>query len=168
MEVAFLDRDGTITKDYKDEDWRFVSQLEFIDGSIDALINIQNKGYELIIITNQYLINENIITLNSYEKLTNKFISKLKENNIDLLDIFYCPHTRTEGCDCLKPRPGLINQALMKYPNIDLEHSFLVGDSLCDMELAQYFNLDFFGINISISYDNIRPVNSLNDVLDFI
>lgn len=168
MKVAFLDRDGTIIKDYKDEEWRFVSQPEFIDGSLDALINIQNKGYKLIIITNQYLINENIITLNSYEEFTNKFISKLKENNIDLLDIFYCPHARTEDCDCLKPRPGLINQALMKYYNIDLEHSFLVGDSLCDMELAQYFKLKFFGININISYGNIQPVNSLIHVLDFI
>ncbi len=168
MKVAFLDRDGTIIKDYRDEDWRFATHPEFMDGSIDALINIHRKGYKIIIVTNQYLINEKIITLKAYEAFSDKFVMKLKDNNIDLLDIFFCPHARTENCDCMKPKPGLINQALAKYPDIDLDESFLVGDSMCDIELAEYFKLKCFGIHLTSNYSNFYSVTSLSDIADFI
>lgn len=59
MKVAFLDRDGTIIEDYEDELWRNKTEPIFIDGSIDALESIRQKGYEIIIITNQYYFNQN-------------------------------------------------------------------------------------------------------------
>ncbi len=55
MKVAFLDRDGTIIEDYEDEFWRNVTEPVFIKGSIEGLKKIRQKGYEIIIITNQYL-----------------------------------------------------------------------------------------------------------------
>ena len=42
-------------------------------------------GYDFIIITNQYLINDGIISLNDYQQFTGKFLKKLKEENIDIL-----------------------------------------------------------------------------------
>lgn len=63
MKVAFLDRDGTIIEDYEDEKWKYVKEPVFIEGAIKALKAMKEKGYEIIIITNQYLINEGIITL---------------------------------------------------------------------------------------------------------
>ncbi|WP_069650132.1 hypothetical protein [Caloranaerobacter ferrireducens] len=54
MKVAFLDRDGTIIEDYEDEKWKYVKDPVFIKGAIKALKVMKEKGYEIIIITNQY------------------------------------------------------------------------------------------------------------------
>ncbi|MCP4722764.1 MAG: HAD-IIIA family hydrolase, partial [Desulfobacteraceae bacterium] len=53
-----------------------------------------------------------------------------------ITDIFFCPHTPEEGCDCRKPLPGLINQAKAAY-NIDPAQSLMVGDSAKDIECGQ-------------------------------
>ena len=73
-----------------------------------------------------------------------------------MLDTFYCPHARDSGCDCCKPRPGLICQALAKYPEIDLSASFFAGYSPADRELARRCGLEFYGVG---------PEQSLNDIV---
>ena len=164
MKVAFLDRDGTIIKDYQDKEWGNIKSPEFLDGAIEALQHIKNKGFEIIIITNQYLIGEGIITLEDYEKFNCLFLETLKQNKIRILDVFYCPHARKQNYDCMKPHPGLINQSIAKYPDIDLNESFYVGDSLCDKKLAQSFNLKFYGINIPCKSE----IHSLKDIIIFL
>ena len=164
MKVVFLDRDGTIIKDYPDSEWSKIKTPEFLVGTIEALKFIINKNFKIIIVTNQYLIGEKIISLQDYNKFTKKFLDTLNENNIDILDIFYCPHARNQNCNCIKPKPGLINQALSKYHDIDLNNSFYVGDSICDMQLAKIFNITFYGINISCK----NKMGSLMDMINLL
>lgn len=167
MKVAFLDRDGTIIEDYEDEMWRNVMDPVFIDGSIDALKIIKEKGYEIIIITNQYLIDEKIITLSQYKNFTQKFINKLKDNGVEILDIFYCPHSREKDCSCMKPKDGLIKSALEKYPTIDLQNSFIAGDSLCDIELGRNLGIKTFGIGLE-SREGVLNIDSLKDIVKYL
>ena len=164
MTVAFLDRYGTIIKDYPDKEQANVKLPEFLEGSIEALKYIKNNGFEIIIITNQYLIGEAIITLEDYRKFNDLFLKTLKQQDISVLDVFYCPHARNQNCDCIKPKPGLINQAITKYPDVDLSQSFYVGDSSCDMELANKFDLKFYGINMNCE----NSISALNDITKFI
>ena len=85
LKIAFLDRDGTLIKDYPDEKWREIKEPEFLEGSIEGLKRLKEMGYGFIIITNQYLINDGIISLNDYQQFTGKFLKKLKEeNNINI------------------------------------------------------------------------------------
>ena len=83
LKIAFLDRDGTLIKDYPDEKWREIKEPEFLEGSIEGLKRLKEMGYDFIIITNQYLINDGIISLNDYQQFTGKFLKKLKEENIE-------------------------------------------------------------------------------------
>ena len=85
LKIAFLDRDGTLIKDYPDEKWREIKEPEFLEGSIEGLKRLKEMGYDFIIITNQYLINDGIISLNDYQQFTGKFLKKLKEENIDIV-----------------------------------------------------------------------------------
>lgn len=164
MKIAFLDRDGTIIKDYPDNMWKDIKSPEFLDGSIETLQHIKDRGFEIIIITNQYLIGEGIITLEDYQKFNDLFLKTLKQNGINVLDVFYCPHSRIQNCDCIKPKPGLINQAIHKYPDINLSSSLYVGDSDCDKELAKAFKIKFYGINL----DCDNNISSLKDVIRFL
>jgi D-glycero-D-manno-heptose 1,7-bisphosphate phosphatase len=168
LKIAFLDRDGTIIEDYPDEEWRLIKEPVFLDKSISAIKEFILKGYDIIIITNQYVIGEGIITLEQYEKLTEKMNEIFKKNNIKILDIFYCPHSRKENCDCCKPKDGMIKQALKKYPVIDLNGSFLAGDSDYDIELGINLGVKTFGIKIkNINFKYIR-VNDLSEIIKFI
>jgi D-glycero-D-manno-heptose 1,7-bisphosphate phosphatase len=105
-------------------------------------------GYQIIIITNQYLIGEGTITHKLYLDFNELLFKELSNKGVKILDIFYCPHARNELCNCCKPRTGLIEQAISKYPNIDLKRSFVIGDSLCDIQLAANLNMRSYGIRV--------------------
>ena len=164
MKVAFLDRDGTIIKDYPDEVWKSIKEPEFLGGSIEGMKRLQDAGYKLVIVTNQYLINEGIIDEAEYVKFTSKLRTKLVLFGVDVFDIFYCPHKVTEYCNCFKPKTGLIDQAIKKYPSIELETSIMVGDSMCDLELAGKMDLDFYGIAGGSINEEERLFQSINGV----
>ena len=165
MKIAFLDRDGTIMKDYPDNIWGQIETPDFFDDTFDALKNIQEKGYKIIIITNQYIIGEKLITETQYKNFTNLYINILKNQHIDILDIFYCPHPRTMNCKCHKPNTGMIENALNKYKDIDISKSFFAGDSECDENLAKSINIKFFRIN----YQRLKkPIVKLTNVIQYI
>lgn len=170
MRVAFFDRDGTIIKDYPDECWRYVEEPEFIPEAISTLKRVQERGYEIIIVTNQYLINEKVITLDQYNTITRKMLRYLSMNGVGIRDIFYCPHGRDEGCDCIKPNTGMIEAALKKYPMINIKESFVTGDSWSDMKLAMSMGMKGFGIKVTVfpETDNIIRLEKISDLLDYI
>ena len=161
LKIAFLDRDGTIIKDYPDEKWREIKEPEFLEGSIEGLKRLKEMGYDFIIITNQYLINDGIISLNDYQQFTGKFLKKLKEENIDILKIYFCPHNEKDHCYCKKPKPGMIEQAKKDFL-IDMNNSIYIGDSHVDYLLAKHFNLTFYGINYN--GDNVKSYRSILEI----
>ncbi len=168
MKIAFLDRDGTIVSEYPDEVWPTISVPEFLPGAIEALTAFRRKGYEIIIVTNQYLIGEGLITPQQYDLFTARMLDALSKHDIQVLDIFYCPHRRDSGCACLKPKPGMIEAALKRHPSINLSHSFLAGDSPCDVELAEQVGLRAFSIGFESGLGGVTKVASLRDVVPFV
>lgn len=167
LKIAFLDRDGTIIKDYPDHEWSNINEPEFLEGSIAGMQKLLSLNYQIIIITNQYLINDGIITEKQYQDFTCKFITVCKENNIKILDIYYCPHNDNDHCNCKKPKPGMILKALNDY-NIDLNASIYCGDSLVDYQLAKRFKLPFYAIKSKLTYQDAIYCNSLLDVCQYL
>ena len=161
--IAFLDRDGTINKDYLDNEWKYVKEPELLTGTIKGLKLIQEYNYKIIIITNQYIIADGIITLEQYKTFNEKLINILKQNGIEILKVYCCPHNDLDNCNCKKPKTCMIDRALNDF-EIDLSNSFCVGDNYSDYELSQKFNLDFYGIK-GINNNNIFKYNSLYDVI---
>ncbi len=170
MNVAFFDRDGTLIEDYPDDQWTQITSPVFLPNSIQTLQRVQQRGYEIIIITNQYLINEGFITNEQYETLTEKMLNEFTKQNITIRDLFFCPHSRKEGCPCMKPKTGMISQALEKYPDIQIDQSFMVGDSNVDVELALNMKMKGFGIGFGESYreEKIIQINELKELLNFV
>ena len=134
MKVAFLDRDGVINKDsgylYKIEDF------EFLAGCVEALQLLQQKGYHIIIVTNQSGIGRGYYTEGDYQQLTRWYLNELLAQGVAITDVFHCPHTPEDACDCRKPQAGLFLQAANKY-SIDYTSAIMVGDKLSDIEAAK-------------------------------
>jgi D-glycero-D-manno-heptose 1,7-bisphosphate phosphatase len=135
--AVFLDRDGVINR--KGSGYYVFREEEFLfnRGVIDSLKYFSSKGYLLIIVTNQGGIARGIYTISHLDKLHNYMIQQLKAFNIELTDIYYCPHhPDVSSCLCRKPGTLLFEQAIAKY-NIDPKSSFMIGDSDIDIEAAE-------------------------------
>ena len=164
IKVAFLDRDGTINKDYDDNKWKYINNPEILDRNIEGLKKLKQYGYEIIIITNQYTIADGIISEEQYKEFNNKLIELLKKEGIDILKVYYCPHNDSDNCNCKKPKTGMIDNALNDY-DINLTESIYIGDNYNDFELAKKFDLDFYGI-IGKNNDNTFKYNNILEVIN--
>jgi D-glycero-D-manno-heptose 1,7-bisphosphate phosphatase len=65
-----------------------------------------------------------------------RMLSVIRRHGGEIKDIFYCPHTPEERCDCRKPLPGLIRRA-QQIHQIDLKTAGMIGDSAKDIECAR-------------------------------
>mgnify|MGYP000157837425 FL=1 len=123
-------------------------------------------GYEIVIITNQSGIGRGYYSENDFTNLTNWMINEFKKNNVNILKIYYCPHTPDENCNCRKPKIGMIQQSLNDF-DIDLENSWLIGDKKSDIETAINANISN-KILISQDKNNLELLNIASSLIDTI
>ena len=136
--VVFLDRDGVINieKDYLYK----IEDFEFIDGVFSSLQYLQTLGFKFVIITNQSGIGRGYYSLEQYNTLTFWMKEQFKQQGIDIVEVYCCPHAPDENCSCRKPNIGMIEQAL-KILNIDYKNSWLIGDKSSDIQTAINANI---------------------------
>lgn len=71
-----------------------------------------------------------------YEQRMQNIIADLSRSGAYFDGVYCCPHTANDGCDCMKPLPGLIDRAVRDF-NIDAQRSYIIGDmGATDMRLA--------------------------------
>ena len=133
IKTIFLDRDGVINKDINY--LHKINDFEFIDGIFDVCLYFQSLGYKIIIITNQSGISRGYYSHSDYQKVTQWMLDQFKYKNINILDVFHCPHGPDSTCDCRKPKPGMFLKAKDKH-NTDMEKSWLIGDNEIDVIAA--------------------------------
>ena len=131
--ALFLDRDGIVNVDhgyvYKIEDF------EFIKGIFDLVKLFSDAGYLIFVVTNQSGIGRGYYSEEDFNTLTKWMIEKFEKNNIKIEAVYHCSHAPEEKCHCRKPETGMIEQALAHY-DIDMEHSWMIGDKQSDIDLA--------------------------------
>ncbi|MBI4655446.1 MAG: HAD family hydrolase [Elusimicrobia bacterium] len=138
--AVFLDRDGTINLDRKGRYLTKTSGIRIYKTAPDALIKLQESGFQLIILTNQSAVARKLMTLKKAILVNLKILDYLEKKGVKIDGIYMCPHGPRDGCRCRKPEPGLVKEALKNH-NLDIKSSYLVGDKTTDMILARKFNL---------------------------
>jgi len=133
--VVFLDRDGVINCDSPNY-IKNCDEFEFLPGSLEAIKNLTLNGFNIIVITNQSVINRKMVTLDELEKIFSKMKTDIATIKGKITDIFFCPHLPSDNCQCRKPKIGLIKMAEKKY-KINLSNTVMVGDSAKDIECAR-------------------------------
>lgn len=143
--AVFLDRDGTIN-----EHRGFISDIEdfhIIDGVAEAIKQINESSYLVIVITNQPVVARGEITEEGLDEIHKKMETILGENGAYIDALYYCPHHPDKGfegeipefkidCNCRKPKPGMILKAADDF-NIDITNSWMIGDSKTDIEAGK-------------------------------
>lgn len=145
QKAIFLDRDGVINK-YVGF-LRDIKEFELLDGVAEAIKKINESGYLAIVVTNQPVIARGEVTYEELTEIHNKMETLLGQEGAYLDAIYYCPHHPHKGfegeipelkieCNCRKPKPGMLLQAAKDF-NIDLEKSWMIGDSDTDIEVGK-------------------------------
>ena len=133
--AVFLDRDGVINE--KRNDYvKNIDEFKIFSGVGDAIKLLRDKGYLVIIITNQSAIGRKIISEKKLDEIHTELKNYLNPHDTYVDSIYYCPHIPEENCNCRKPKPGLLIKATSDF-DIDLEKSYFIGDSESDLNAAK-------------------------------
>lgn len=144
--AVFLDRDGVINDGTKYYTYT-VEDFIFNSGIFEGLTLLQQHGYMLIVITNQSGIAKGIYTVGDVDTVHAFMVQEFEKRGITITQVYYCPHhPDVEACMCRKPGTLLFEQAIQTY-DIDTVQSFMIGDSMRDIEAAQKVGIQ--GILIS-------------------
>jgi D-glycero-D-manno-heptose 1,7-bisphosphate phosphatase len=153
--AVFLDRDGTLIVEVG-----YLSnpdQLELFEGTAESVKRLNDAGVLSILVTNQSGVARGYFGEDTVNLLNQKLSNVLKEKGAYLDAMYYCPHHKKgiieeykKDCDCRKPKPGLINQAVNDFKDINLDKSYVIGDKACDIELAR--NAGCKGILLKTGY----------------
>ncbi len=139
--AVFLDRDGTINEEVGY--LRNLADLRLIPGAGAAIKRLNDSGMKVVLVTNQSGIARGYFSESLLQEIHDRLEQMLRDEGARLDAIYYCPHHPSAGnshytrdCDCRKPGTGLIDRAARDL-NIDVKHSYVVGDKWSDVELGQ-------------------------------
>lgn len=141
FKAVFLDRDNTIIEDpgYINHP----SQVKLLPGAAGALSDMKAMGYKLIIVSNQSGVARGIVTEEVLNQIHERLLKLLRKQGVFIDGIYYCPY-HAEGViekyrkesELRKPNPGMILLAAEEM-DIDLNHSWMIGDAYRDVEAGQ-------------------------------
>ena len=123
--AVFLDRDGTII-----DDIGYLADpagISFYPGVPEALKRLQDRGYLLVVITNQSGIGRGYFNEETALSLNLTMVRLLKEKGVALAAIYYCPHHPEDNCRCRKPELLMVERAQSDL-DIDPSRSWVMGD----------------------------------------
>lgn len=132
MKAIFLDRDGTIIKEYA----KTPNEVEPIPGALEALRHLQEAGFELFLVSNQPDVSRGLLSMKTASAIHHRLVRLLENNGIFFTSFEYCFHKPEEDCTCRKPRVGMLKRVLAKCPDIDLSQSWMIGDRETDIQFG--------------------------------
>jgi len=131
----FLDRDGVINRiimrNGRPASPRTLEEFEWKSGVKDFVRQLNDHDLPVVVVTNQPDIARGKMTRSVLNAMTEMVYSAIPVDSI-----LVCPHDDSNGCDCRKPKPGMLLDAAQIW-NIDCERSFMIGDSWKDMQAGR-------------------------------
>lgn len=131
--AVFLDRDGTLNESvgYVNHPSRF----RLYPWAVEAIRAIRDEGHLAVLVTNQSGVGRGFYGEDLVLELHRGLVERLRGAGTDLDGVYFCPHRPSDGCDCRKPKGGMLLRARDEL-GIDLERSWIVGDTHTDLEAA--------------------------------
>jgi D-glycero-D-manno-heptose 1,7-bisphosphate phosphatase len=138
VKLVILDRDGVINEDSdafikSPEEWRPIA------GSLEAIGRLTQAGWTVVVASNQSGIARGLFTMETLGTIHARMREAVAEAGGRIDAIFFCPHGPDEGCDCRKPRPGMLRDIARRL-DVRLDDVPVVGDSLRDLQAAAACN----------------------------
>jgi imidazoleglycerol-phosphate dehydratase / histidinol-phosphatase len=143
--TIFVDRDGTLIEEPYDNQVDSLAKVRFMPGVFAALSELAQRGYRLVMVTNQNGLGAPSFPFAAFTEAHEFVLNAFATQGIRFDDVFVCPHRESDGCNCRKPRTGLVDAYLRDRP-IDLVA--MIGDRDTDLEFAR--NLNTRGLRVRL------------------
>lgn len=134
QKVIFLDRDGVINEE--EEYVHTEDKFKFLPDVFSGVGRLQKAGFKIVVVTNQAGIGLGYFTKEDFFRVNKKMLGEFDKNNISISKIYFCPHSKDEGCICRKPQIGMLKKA-QKDLNIELKKSWVIGDKEDDILMGK-------------------------------
>ena len=135
MKLVILDRDGVINED-SDDYIKSPDEWVPIPGSLEAVSRLNQAGYRVVVASNQSGLARGLFDIETLNRIHAKMHRRLAAVGGVVEAVFFCPHGPDEGCDCRKPRAGLLRE-IGERLKVDLRDTVCVGDSQRDLDAAR-------------------------------
>lgn len=135
LRLVVLDRDGVINRESADF-IRDPGQWIPLPGSLDAIASLTRAGFTVAVATNQSGVGRGLFTGDTLAAIHAKMTSAVEAAGGSLAGIFVCPHHPDDGCECRKPKPGLLRQIEQRFAT-SLAGQPIIGDSARDIQAAR-------------------------------
>lgn len=132
---VLLDRDGVINHD-SDDYIKSPEEWQAIEGSLEAIALLNSHGYKVVVITNQAGLERGLFDQAMLDSIHAKMYRLAQEKGATITAVYFCPHGPETGCNCRKPKPGLLKAFADDY-HADLKNVPFVGDTLRDIQAAE-------------------------------
>jgi imidazoleglycerol-phosphate dehydratase/histidinol-phosphatase len=142
--ILFIDRDGTLLVQPPDEIVN-LQTFRLMPGVIPALKSLHEAGYRFVMVTDQGGLGTERFAEREFREVQSLLLDLLASQGAPFAAVCVCPHLPEAGCNCRKPKTGLVEEFLREHP-IDPGRSYVIGDRDADMELAR--NLGIEGIRV--------------------
>lgn len=143
--VLFVDRDGTLIEEPPDEQVDAIEKIRFMPDVFAALRQAKKLGYKLAMVTNQDGLGSASFPQAAFDVPHEFMMDAFTSQGIEFDAVFVCPHRKTDGCDCRKPKVKLV-ESYVRDQKVDLAASVMIGDRDTDLEFAK--NLGVRGIRV--------------------
>ncbi len=137
MRPIVLDRDGVINVD-SDQYIKSAKEWVPIEGSIEAIALLSNKGFNVFVATNQSGVGRGFFTEQTLAEMHTKLTDLVDEAGGRVSGIAYCPHLPEDNCNCRKPSTGLLSDIEARF-QCSLPGAYFVGDSISDIIAAKTY-----------------------------
>jgi D-glycero-D-manno-heptose 1,7-bisphosphate phosphatase len=135
--AIILDRDGVLNeKPPRAEYVRTWSDFKWLPGAKECLRRLSVAGFKVILISNQAGINRGAMTEQDLRGIHLRMVAEVEQSGGRVDAIYFCPHDWEEGCECRKPKPGMLFQAQHDF-NLDLSRTVFIGDDERDAQAAE-------------------------------
>jgi rfaE bifunctional protein nucleotidyltransferase chain/domain len=132
--AVFLDRDGTVIEEA--EYLHEPDRIRILPNAIEGMKRFQDMGYRIILITNQPGIGIGYYSKEDFYRVNRALLRKVSAVGVMIDKVFFCPHSKSEKCDCRKPGQALVRRAEEEL-NLDLSRSVMIGDKTSDVETGR-------------------------------
>jgi D-glycero-D-manno-heptose 1,7-bisphosphate phosphatase len=134
--TVFLDRDGVLNRRPPVAGYvRRPEDVEWLPGALDAVRRLTEAGVRLIVISNQAGVARGAMTDGDLAAVEDSMREDITAAGGRIDCFIYCPHGWDEGCECRKPRPGMLYQAQRQF-DLDLTRTPFIGDDERDGQAA--------------------------------
>lgn len=135
--AIILDRDGVLNERAPKAQYiRRPGEFRFLPGALQAMRRLTDVGYRIIVVSNQAGIGRGVMSEQDLAAIHEKMTGEAREAGARIDAIYYCPHDWDAGCECRKPKPGMLHQAQREW-HLDLTRTLFIGDDERDGQAAE-------------------------------